>query len=246
MLTEDAFEKACLLGAKTAEIFFNCAEELEYPLLKEFIDIKEKYNVTVNSIHPYTSFAEPNVLFGNYKRRVKEGVEFYKRYFFAAQALGAKAVVLHGGKPAFTEEKTQEYLETYNALCDEADKFRVSPAIEIVVDRMGQSLDFMSAVKNNSDGRFKTVLDIKQCRRAGVNEFDFIEKFCSDIIQVHISDYNSELDCLPPGEGEYDFKKLFTALKNHGYDESAVIELYNWGYSDENQIKNARIYLENL
>ena len=245
-LTEAAFEKACIYGAKTAEIFFNSACELEQPLLQKFIDIKEKYSVTVNTIHPYTSFAEPFVLFGGYERRIKEGVEFYKRFFESAQALGAKAVVIHGGRPAFTKEKETEYIEAYNLLCDAADEYGVSPAVENVVDRMGQSLDFLSLLKANSDGRFRTVLDIKQCRRSGVSEFDFIDKFSKDIVQVHLSDYNSELDCIPPGEGNYDFKKLFYTLKNADYDQSAIIELYNWGYNDENQIKKSRIFLESL
>ncbi len=246
MLTEEAFQKACSLGAETAEIFFNCFSELKMPLLKRFIDIKEQYSVSVNSIHPYTSFAEPFTLFGGYRRRTVESVDFYRNYFEAAQALGARAVVLHGGKPPLTKDKENEYIEAYNMLCEAAEEFGVHAAVEIVVSRMGQSIDFLNMLKKNSDGKFRTVLDIKQCRRAGVSEYDFINKFSSDIIQVHLSDYNSELDCLPPGKGKYDFKKLFETLKNSGYDDSAVIELYNWGYSDEKQIEKARIFLENL
>lgn len=246
MLTEEAFRKACSLGAETAEIFFNCATELKMPLLKNIIDIKEEYSVSVNSIHPFTSFAEPYTLFGGYRRRVIESVDFYRNYFETAQALGARAVVLHGGKPPLTKDKENEYIEAYNMLCDAAEEFGVHAAVEIVVNRMGQSLDFLNLLKENSNGKFRTVLDIKQCRRAGVSEYDFIDKFAGDIIQVHLSDCNSELDCTPPGEGEYDFKKLFKALKEHGYDDSAVIELYNWGYNDEKQIEKARIFLENL
>ncbi len=246
LLAEEAFEKACSLGAKTAEIFFNSACELKYPLLKKFIGIKEEYGVTVNTIHPFTSFAEPFVLFDGYKRRIREGIEFYKIYFEAAQALGAKAVVIHGGKPALTKEKELEFIEEYNLLCDTADEYGVSPAVENVVYRMGQSPDFLSSLKENSYGRFRTVLDIKQCRRSGVSEFELIDRLAESIVQVHLSDYNNELDCIPPGEGDYDFKRLFDSLKHAGYNRSAVIELYNWGYNDENQIKNSRIYLENL
>lgn len=245
-LTEDAFEKVCSFDAKTAEIFFNSSIELKQPLLRKFIDIKNSYGVTVNTIHPYTSFAEPFVIFGGYERRTQEGIDFYKNFFEAAAALGAKAVVLHGARAVQSKEKEQRYIEAYNRLCDAADEFGVSPAVEIVVERMGQSLDFLSLLKDNSLGKFKTVLDIKQCRRAKVSEFEFIDRFASDIVQVHLSDYNEMIDCIAPGEGNYDFKKLFDYLKNSGYDESAVIELYNWSYNDENQIKNAKIFLENL
>lgn len=245
-MTEDAFEKVCSFGAKTAEIFFNSFEELKTPILNKFINIKDAYGVSVNTIHPYTSFAEPFVIFGGYQRRTQEEIDFYKNYFEAAAALGAKAVVLHGARTVQSKDKELRYIEAYNALCDAADEFGVAPAVEIVVDRMGQSLDFLSLLKESSSGRFKTVLDIKQCRRANVDEFNFIDRFSSDIVQVHISDYNDTLDCLPPGEGFYNFKKLFEHLKKCSYDDSAVIELYNWSFNDDEQIKNSKIFLENL
>lgn len=246
MLTEDAFLKVCTLGAKTAEIFFNSSVETKMPLLQNFLDIKNEYGVSVNSIHPFTSFAEPFMLFGSYERRVREGVDFYRNYFEAAAALGARAVVLHGANAVRNSDEEKRYTESYNLLCDAADEFGVSPAVEIVVKRMGQSLDFLKLLKENSGGRFRTVLDIKQCRRSRVSEYDFIKEFADDIVQVHLSDYNETLDCIPPGEGRYDFKKLFNTLKDAGYDQSAVIELYNWSYYDEKQIENSRFFLESF
>lgn len=246
MLAEESFEKVCSFGIRTAEIFFNSTEELKPPLFQKFIEIKNNYGVSVNTIHPFTAFAEPFMLFGGYERKVHECIEYYKQYFEAAEKLGAKAVIIHGGNPPQTKEKEDYYIDVFGRLCDAADDFDVLPATEIVVKRMGQNLDFLSRMKNALGERFKTVLDIKQCRRSGVSEFDFIDRFASDIIQVHISDYNEELDCIAPGEGLYDFKKLFTALQNNGYDSSAIIELYNWSYNDENQIKKSRIFLENL
>ncbi len=244
-LTEDAFTKACALGSKTAEIFFNSTEELRYPLLQKFIDIKNSFGVTLNTIHPFTSFIESPMLFSGYERRVREGIYYYKYFFEAAAELGAKAIVLHGGRPV-TPEKENEYIEVYNRLCDAADGFGVSPAVENVVSRMGENINFLKRLRDSSGGRFKTVLDIKQSRRAGVDEFEFIRNFADDIVQVHLSDYNSTLDCVPPGEGRYDFKKLFNALEKSGYGGGAVIELYNWSYKSEEQIKKSRIFLENL
>mgnify|MGYP002522205219 CR=1 FL=1 len=56
----------------------------------------------------------------------------------------------------------------------------------------------------------------------------------------------SDENCLPPGEGEYDFLKLFSYLKKSGYDKSAIIELYADGYKDIKQIADSKIYLENI
>ena len=92
---------------------------------------------------------------------------------------------------------------------------------------------------------FKAVLDIKQCRRTNQNEFEFINLLGGKIAQVHLSDGTAEHDCLAPGAGKYDFGKLFKALKAHGYDKTAVIELYRDNFKDENDIINSLKYLQN-
>lgn len=243
--TEKAVEKVGILGAKSTEVFFNCIEEMKNPILSEIKKIIDYYGISVRSIHPYTSFAEPFTLFGEYSRRAEEGMDFYKNYFETAQKLGAKAVVIHGGIVTKPEDE-QRYFEVYNRLCETAKPYGVYPAHENVHKKAGSNIYFLERLKNSVGESFKTVLDIKQCRRCGVDEFDFINRFKESIVQVHISDCSDTLDCIPPGEGKYDFKALFCALNNAGYNESAVIELYNWGYKDENQIKIARKSLENL
>ena len=243
--TESAFKIAGELGVKTAEIFFNSQCELHSPVLNEIIGIQNYYGINVRSIHPYTSFAEPYMLFGKYERRIEEAIDFYKNYFEAAEALGAECVVLHGGYLAHPQDEPL-YAEVLNRLCTVAEPYSVSTAHEIVVGRTGSSLEFMSALKRDCGKNFKAVLDIKQCRRSAVDEYKFIDLFADDIMQIHISDFNGSADCLPPGEGEYDFLKLFSYLKKSGYDKSAVIELYADGYKDIKQIADSKIYLENI
>lgn len=242
--TEKAFEKVVSLGAASAEIFFNCESELGGETMKKLERIKNESGVTVRSIHPYTSFAEPYIIFGGYKRRVYEGVEFYKKYFEAAARLGAECVVLHGGNAGRHDER--EYFESFRLLCDAAKPYGVIPAHEIVYKRSASDIDFLKKLKAQFGDEFKVVLDNKQCRRCGIDEQQFIRNFAGDIIQVHISDYDRSKDCIPPGEGYGDFKKLFDLLKSAGYDKTAIIELYKWGYETEKQIENSRIFLENL
>lgn len=243
--TEAAFKAAGELGVKTAEIFFNSQCELHYPVINKIINIQNYYGIKVRSIHPYTSFAEPYMLFGKYERRTKEAIDFYKNYFEAAKMLGAECVVLHGGYIAPMQDEPL-YAEVLSRLCDAAKPYDVSPAHEIVVGRTGSDLKFMSKLKKDCGKDFKAVLDIKQCRRSAVDEYEFIDLFADNLLQIHISDCNKESDCIPPGEGEYDFLKLFSYLKKSGYDESAVIELYADSYKDIKQIKNSKVYLENI
>ena len=244
-LTEDSFETVGKLGAKSAEIFFNSSEELHGAVLNKLIKIKDYYGIDVRTIHPFTSFAEPFMLFGGYERRVSEAVEFYKRYFETACNLGSEAVVIHGGFSSQTEDENA-YFESFARLCEAAREYGIFAAHETVVEKAGCDIEFLKKMKAFLGRDFKLIIDTKQCRRSKTDEYEFIRLFGSDIIQVHISDYNKNKDCIPPGEGECDFKKLFSALKNVGYDKSAVIELYSWGFSDIAQIEKSRIYLENI
>ncbi len=243
--TEKAFRKVGALGAGTAEIFFNSESELRDPILRDLRQTQAAYGIRVRSIHPFTSYAEPYLLFGGYPRRVREGVSFYTQYFETAAALGAECVVLHGGKLGGTTDEAA-YFEAFGMLCEAAKPYGVLPAHEIVNRRSGSDLAFLQRLRSAFPEDFRVVLDIKQCRRCGVDAFAFIEQFAENLVQVHISDGDAQRDCLPPGEGDFDFAALFRALKTAGYDKSAIIELYHWGYESETQIKNSRIYLEKI
>ncbi len=244
-LIEDSFKAVGRSGAKTAEIFFNSACELDNGYLRELCEIRDYYGIEVRSIHPFTSGFEPFMFFTGYKRRIHDSIEFYKRYFAAANALGAELIVLHGGKskkPYTPELYAENYLKLHNA----ARKEGVFIAHENVNKFLCSDPHYMKSVADLVGDEFKAVLDIKQCRRTGHSEFEFINLLGNKIAQVHLSDGTSERDCLAPGAGEYDFEKLFNALKAHGYDNTAVIELYRDSFKDENDVKASLEYLKNI
>lgn len=244
-LIEESLKAVGRIGAKTAEIFFNSACELDGDILKELCAIREYYNIQVRSIHPFTSGFEPYLLFSNYDRRTNDGIEFYKKYFEAANLLGAELVVIHGGKSP--KKYTPElYAENYLKLHNAAKRAGVFVAHENVNNCLCSDPCYMKRVADLIGDDFKMILDIKQCRRTHQSEFKFIELLGDNIAQVHLSDGTKSHDCLAPGTGEYDFKKLFDALKAHGYDNTAVIELYRNNFKDENDIKISFEYLNNI
>lgn len=245
MQVEDAFRTVGELGAKTAEIFFNSYCELKKPLLNEIKNIKEYYGIEVRSIHPFTSAYEPVLFFGGYERRLNDGIKFYKNYFETANELGAEMVVLHGGRvylPSTPEEYAQSYIPLHEAALHEG----LHIAHENVHNHHCGKPEFMKALADIVGDNFKMVLDIKQCRRSGESEFDFINLLGDKIYQVHISDGLQGKDCLAPGAGEYDFEKLFSALHGAGYKKTAIIELYRHNYGEVEELKIAKTYLENL
>ena len=239
---EDGFKKVGELGAKTAELFFNSPSETKPPILSELKSIREYYGIDVRTVHPCTSGFESFFFFSTYDRRRYDGVEFYKNYFQAANEIGAEAVVFHGGKNNKYIEP-EFYAECYSLLADAAKEQGVVMAHENVNKFLCSDPEYMKKVGDFIGEDFRIVLDIKQCRRSGFDEADFIRLFGDKIIQVHISDYTAQRDCVPPAQGEYDFTKLFSLLKNAGYDKTALIELYSHSYNEAEELKTAMDFL---
>ncbi len=242
MQVEDSLRQVGELGAKTAEIFFNSYCELSGNILDELCSIKNYYGMNIRSIHPFSSAFETVLLFSNYDRRTDDGVEFYKHYFDTANKIGAEIVVLHGCKDFFSltpGEYAEHYLKLHNAAKEQG----VVIAQENVNSHLSANPEYLKAVADCIGEDFKMVLDIKQCRRAGYSEFDFIRLLGKNIAQVHLSDYNENYDCMAPGKGKYDFKKLFVELQKAGYDNTALIELYRKGFNEPTDLIEAKEYL---
>lgn len=245
MQTEEALRTVGEFGAKTAEVFVNSPSELKKPILSELKEVKDYYGIDVRSLHPFTSAYETYLLFSDYKRRTLDGIEFYKQYFEAANELGAKMVVLHGGVSA-AQTTPEKYAENYILLNNAALEHGMYIAHENVHNHHCGDPKFMKAVADLVGEDFRMVLDIKQCRRCNKSEFEFIELLGDKIYQVHISDCLGTETCLVPGAGEYDFNRLFDALKSAGYDDSAIIELYRQNFGEAEELRAAKAYLEKV
>ena len=227
------------------EIFVNSHCELTGGLAAEIRGAVESYGLNVVSIHPYTSFSESFVLFGNYPRRAADGLDYYKRFFDFSSSLGASYFVLHGAGLRRTADG-EEYFERYARLDESAKRFGIRVAHENVVGHRGQSPQFLCALKRYLNDDLAVTLDIKQAVRAGEDPFRFIDSLEGSIVNVHISDHNGEADCLPPLEGSFDFARLFSRMSEAGYKGKYLIELYSDGYTDKKQLKDSAERLERI
>lgn len=244
--TEKAFLHIAELGFRHSEIFFNCRSELRPSFVRELKEIKDAYAMDVVSLHPYRSFAEGYNFFSSYKRRFEDGIEDYKRYFYAAAMLEAKYIVMHGSKKRI-DITFDEYAERFGKLNEIARSFGCTVAHENVVHYVGASPEFMIFMKKQLGDDFKMVLDVKQARRAGFEPMEFIEPMKNNIVHVHLSDCDAKHDCIPPSEkGDFDFYKLFTELHKIGYSGRYIIELYSDNFLDRNQITGSAKYLEDI
>ncbi len=245
MQTEEALTKVGKLGFASTEVFFNSTSELDTDFLKKLNQIQTQYGIRMNSVHPMASFAESYMLFSTYMRRFYDTVEMYKHYFEAANILGAKIVVIHGSRAPGVIEPN-EYYERFGTLIEEGLKQGITVAHENVVGTMGQSPKCMVDMKNAIGNNFKMVLDIKQAIRSGYTPNEFVDALNDKIVQVHISDHNSENDCLPPGQGDFDFANFIKSLDDKGYKGDYIIELYKDSFLNDEQLIASRKYIENL
>ena len=243
--TEKSLIKCGESGFTNVEIFVNTYSELVEPMCKEFKSIKEHYGLNIRSIHPFTSFAESTVIFGTYPRRVDDGMEFYKKYFEFAATLEAKFLILHGAKIGPYADN-EEYFERYARLYRLGKEFGITVSQENVVHFRSQSPNFIKRMSDYLGEEFSMTFDLKQCRRAGENPFDFIEAVGEKIDHIHLSDYNENSDCLPPFEGYTNFEEIVSALNKKGYNGNYIIELYRKNFENTQQIVDAAVKFDKI
>ena len=238
MLTEDSLLTVAMTGAKTTEIFLNSQSETRNPILETLKNIKDEYELCINSIHPYFTFAEKQLLFSNYERRIEDGLEFYRGLFDVCDALDCKILVLHGDFNPFRIDD-EEYLNRFKRLVLEAHERGLIVSQENVVNFRSASVEFLKKEREFLGDFFKMTLDIKQAVRSSVDPLYLAREFGESVVNVHISDHNKQSDCIPPTEGDFSFETLFHIMKNHGYQGNYIIELYRSGFTDTEQLINS-------
>jgi len=227
--TELSLEEVGKSGAKLTEIFFNAESELKDSFIDILLETKKKYDIKITSIHPTMSLAESFMIFSAYERRFYEALEQYRRYSEVAASLGAKFIIMHGGKPngILSDE---EYCERYMALKRATLENGVTVLQENVAKFRSGDIEFLRSMKEilGSDAEF--CFDIKQAVRCGLEPFSVLDEFLPNIKHLHISDHSIASDCQLPLRGGFDFKKLFSKLEKGGYNGDCVIEVYNNAY----------------
>ena len=236
--TEKALEFLGQNGITATEIFFNSPSELEVDFVKELDRIRRYFGIDIVSLHPCGSVGEPYFLFSGYERRYRDSFEYYKRYYRAAEILGAKTVVLHGDS-LLGHIPMEEYCERLTEMNLEAKRYGTSICQENVNRYRAATPENVCEIRRLTNDGIKFTFDIKQSVRDGCGVDAMYEAMRGNIVNVHISDHSTEGDCLLPGNGGFDFKALFNRLENDGYDGACLIEVYRHAYTDPQELINA-------
>lgn len=247
---EQALHQLGQHGIRFCECFFNTPSELKAPAVRRLKEAAAFYGMSVGSIHSFHSEMETFYFFTNYKSRLEDGIEQYRRYFEAAAELGANKLVFHGDynfirEAPFTEEQS---FENIRALWSVGREYGVELLHENVSRCKGGQPDYLQRL-HQAIPELGFVLDCKQALRAGHRPEDFVQALGSGIRHIHLSDsLISEgtivQDCLPPGKGNYDFEGLFRQLKERGADPTMVIELYSNGFEQVSELVDACEFIQ--
>lgn len=236
--TELALEEIGKAGIKTTEVFFNAESELKSSFIDILEDVKDCYGIKIAAVHPTMSLAEPFVIFSNYQRRFDEAIDKFARYSEVAARLGAKYIILHGGRPA-SPVSDEEYCERYMLLKEETLKNGVTVLQENVAKYRAGEVEFMHSMRDILGNNAEFCFDIKQAVRCGYSPLELAEEFVANIKHLHISDHSLSSDCLLPGDGKFDFSEFFDLFEANGYAGDAVIEVYNNAYKTYDQLIKA-------
>lgn len=214
---------------KYMEIFPNTYSEITPSFAKSVKDITDLYNIEVTSIHPFTSGYEHILLFSDYYKRFEDTVEFYKNYFNFASQLGAKLIVIHGDRRFINMGgiPDEEYFERYYKLAETGRKMGVTVGQENVNMFRSQSPEFIKSMRSYLGDNVDFVFDIKQAVRSGNDPYEICKAMGNRIIHLHINDNDKENDCMLPGKGTMDYRKILTLMRSQGFNGKAVIEVYH-------------------
>lgn len=238
--TKDALAQIAGLQAGPVEIFLNTFRELDEEYLADLARTVRAAGCRVTSLHPFTCALEPFLFFTEYQHRFEDGVDLYRRYFHACQLLGAPLLVLHGDSRAKPGDM-KVYARRFAALARVArEDYGITLAQENV-DRCRCGLpENVRLLRDYTDDTAAFVLDLKQARRAGQDPFALLEAMDPrNVRHLHLSDADDQRTSLPPGEGTFDFARLYRTLRQVGNRCDGVVELYRADFTDLSQLADS-------
>ncbi|MDO4460418.1 MAG: sugar phosphate isomerase/epimerase [Clostridia bacterium] len=235
-------------GYKYIELFTNTISETEPEYIKTLKKTADEYGAKFVSLHPYTCLMEGMYFFSGYERRFHDGTELYRKYFNAANLLGAEVLVFHGqaafrDKYAFSDDF---YLERFVKLSEEAEKFGVILCQENVCNYRAGNIDFVRYMKSQLKEKANFVFDIKQARLVGYNPIDMINAMGNSIRHVHLSDADENSKCLLPGFGNEKFEAVFDALRKNRFDGNVLAEVYSDAIDSNEQLVTSLKHMKKI
>lgn len=232
------------LNIPVCEIFLSTFCEYSESFISELL--QKKGNLQVYSVHTLNQQFEPE-LFNPMLRTRKDCENIFRQVARGAGRLGAKYYTFHGPakfkriKYMLDYEKIGKRVEELCDIVNEESGGITSLAYENVHWTYYNDPDYIANIAPYT--RVQTCLDIKQAKQSQINVYEYLTKMGDRLANVHLCDYNEEGKLSLPGQGNFDFTKLFYTLNKMGYKGDAMIEVYPENYNTYDQLAGCYDYL---
>ena len=184
---------------------------------------------------PPSSFFDPSVVTADDADR-EWRIEYTKRAIDLAALIGAPAVCLATGRPlpGTPPERAHEHLrDSLDSILDYAEEYDVDVGIEyepeLLVECTEEVLALIDDIGRDSLG---INLDVGHAAVYGEDPAEAIRRSAGHVTGLHLEDIVGGIRGKHyhriPGEGDLDFRAIFDALDDIGYEGFATLELYTY------------------
>lgn len=244
--TEDIIELYGKNNIKYVEIFLNTYYEMEEDYIKKLKEGLDKYSINCSSIHVMSAMLEP-WLFDLHRRRREDFFKTFRNTLKLMEILDTKVYTFHGPSKYIIENASLEHIaDCYNRINYAAGEKELYVAQENVVYMASGNPNFIKDIKEHVKYPMHFTLDVKQVRRSNYTLDEFINAMGTNIVNLHLSDGDSNNSCLNIGEGNENFKEIFKKMENINYKGRGILELYRKDFKDIKDLKSGLRILEKL
>lgn len=242
---DECFDIFREIGVDICEVFLTTFSEYNEKYGKLLKSVKG--DIEVNSVHVLNTNYEPQ-LYSRHEKVKADAFYFLEEVMKVARKLEAKYHTFHGVARLkktpidmnfdFIGERTAEIIK-------KAEEYEVLLSYENVHWAYYNYPGFFRELKARC-GALKGTLDIKQAVQSGFDYEDYIDDMNKDIVTVHVSDIDDSGKICLPGEGKFNFRRLFSKLSDCGFDGAVLIEVYKESYENYAQLKRSLEYLKDI
>ncbi len=236
------------MGVNTAEVFLTTYSEYGEPFASQLKQVQS--GVFVNSIHILNTQFEPQ-LFNAHSRAKADAFAWLDKVLDSAQILGAPYYTFHGtarikrAARSGTDDDFARMRAGFQEISNACQKRGVRLCLENVewatYNRPGVFSELVKSVPSLGG-----VLDIKQARISGYPYQTYLQEMGEKLCYVHVSDVDEQGKICLPGKGTFDFTTLIKRLQDVGFDGALLVEVYTGDYKEEQELKLACEYLDEL
>lgn len=196
--------------------------------------LSREYGLPIVSYAPENTGSPYSLVFEDPQMN-KESLEYFKLTLDMAKEIGSQYCMFACNHPGYgrnREEVKKLFVDNMKVLADYAEQIEQTIILEPVTPYEGtiivSSDDVRWALDQVNSPRFKCMLDLAAPFTYGEPISAYFEKMGDDVRHIHFVDCErTSEDHLIPGDGEMDFPRIVSYLKQVGYEGYLSLELFS-------------------